>query len=135
MILKFISFFYSIDSDFIDVPTLAKSTEPILLPSDDSHDIIETSINTSSEFIELDQDDESSHNSIAIEDIKTFIDNDKDQPSIVSSFDQLQAELIDDTAVQLTTARGNERLTATLTDTMHEDTQVISKKMNLILFF
>jgi hypothetical protein len=38
--------------------------------------------------------------------------------------EQLQAELIDDTAVQLTTARGNERLTATLTDTMHEDTQV-----------
>ncbi len=65
-----------------------------------------------------------------------FIDNDKDQPSIIdvenkiSSFDQIQAELIDDTAVQLTTARGNERLTATLTDTMHEDTQVISKEMN-----
>ncbi len=39
--------------------------------------------------------------------------------------DQLQAELIDDTAAQLTTARGNERLTATLTDTMHEDTQVM----------
>jgi hypothetical protein len=38
--------------------------------------------------------------------------------------DQLEAELIDDNAIQLTTARGNERLTATLTDTMHEETQV-----------
>jgi hypothetical protein len=88
--------FSSIESDFIDVPTLEKSTEPILLPSDDSHDRIETSNNnnnTSSEFIELDNDDESSHNSTAIEDIKMFIDNDKDQPLIVenkeSSFSQL----------------------------------------------
>jgi hypothetical protein len=49
---------------------------------------------------------------------------------------QLEAELIDDTAIQLTTARGNERLTATLTDTMHEETQVIKKKtQNLILSF
>ena len=39
--------------------------------------------------------------------------------------DQLQAELIDDTAIQLNTARGNERLTTTLTDTIHEDTKVI----------
>ena len=48
--------------------------------------------------------------------------------------EQLQAELIDDTAAQLTTARGNERLTATLTDTMHEDTQVI-KTISCFPFF
>jgi hypothetical protein len=73
-------FFLRLESDFIDVPTIAKSTEPILLPSDDE-DIIETSHNnTSSELIELDQDNDSSHNSTAIEDIKMFIDNDKDQP-------------------------------------------------------
>ena len=38
--------------------------------------------------------------------------------------EQLQTEIVDDTAAQLSAARGNERLTATLTDTMHEDTQV-----------
>ena len=75
-----------LDSDFIDVPTIAKSSEPILLPSDDeSADIVETSNNntthnTSSEFIELDHD-ENSHNSTAIEDIKAIIDNDQEQPS------------------------------------------------------
>ena len=72
-----------LESDFIDVPTITKSSEPILLPSDDdSADIIETSNNnnnTSSEFIELDHD-ESSHNSTAIEDIRMFIANEKDQP-------------------------------------------------------
>ncbi|CAF3780367.1 unnamed protein product [Rotaria sordida] len=125
------------ESAFIDVPTLPKSSEPIILPqfiNDDSHDIIETNNNTSSEFIELDNDDESSHNSTAIEDIKIFINNDKDQPnaeinqSLLSqseTLDQLEAELIDDIAIQLTTARGNERLTLTLTDTMHEDTQYL----------
>jgi len=53
------------------------------------------------------------------------------------SLNQLEAELIDDTAIQLTAARGNERLTATLTDTMHEETQVIkkkTKKLNFIFF-
>ncbi len=70
-----------IDSDFIDVPVIPKSSEPIILPELTDNDIIETSINsTSSEFIEL--DDESSHNSTAIEDIINFIDNDKDQPSV-----------------------------------------------------
>lgn len=132
--------FISLD-DFIDVPIVPKSTEPILLPSDDS---LETSINnnnnnnTSSEFIELDNEDESSHNSTAIEDIQMLIDNDKDS-SISQSLDQLQAELIDDTAAQLNTARGNERLTTTLTDTMHEDTQVIkiylSLKISCFLLF
>ncbi|CAF5068835.1 unnamed protein product, partial [Rotaria sp. Silwood1] len=126
-------------SDFIDVPIVPKSTEPIILPqfiNDDSYDIIETNNNnnTSSEFIELDNDDESSHNSTAIEDIKMYIENDKDQPnaeikdlllSQSETLDQLQAELVDDIAAQLATARGNERLTLTLTDTMHEDTQYL----------
>ncbi|CAF4212837.1 unnamed protein product, partial [Rotaria sp. Silwood2] len=128
------------DSDFIDVPIVSKSTESINLPqfiNDNSHDIIETNNNnnnTSSEFIELNNDDESSHNSTAIEDIKMFIDNDKDQPNVEikeslfsqsETLDQLQAELVDDIAVQLTTARGNERKTLTLTDTMYEDTQYL----------
>ncbi|CAF0975919.1 unnamed protein product [Rotaria sp. Silwood1] len=128
------------ESDFIDVPIVPKSTEPIILSqfiNDDSHDIIETNNNnnnTSSEFIELDNDDESSHNSTAIEDIKMYIDNDKEQPnaeikdlllSQSETLDQLQAELVDDIAAQLATARGNERLTLTLTDTMHEDTQYL----------
>ncbi|CAF3414373.1 unnamed protein product [Rotaria sp. Silwood1] len=127
------------ESDFIDVPIVPKSTEPIILPqfiNDDSYDIIETNNNnnTSSEFIELDNDDESSHNSTAIEDIKMYIENDKDQPnaeikdlllSQSETLDQLQAELVDDIAAQLATARGNERLTLTLTDTMHEDTQYL----------
>jgi hypothetical protein len=72
---------FCIESDFIDVPTITKSSEPIILPSDDDQDLVETSNNnnTSSEFIELDHDDESSHNSTAIEDIRMLIDNDKDQ--------------------------------------------------------
>ncbi|CAF3381633.1 unnamed protein product [Rotaria sp. Silwood1] len=128
------------ESDFIDVPIVPKSTEPIILSqfiNDDSHDIIETNNNnnnTSSEFIELDNDDESSHNSTAIEDIKMYIENDKDQPnaeikdlllSQSETLDQLQAEIVNDIAAQLATARGNERLTLTLTDTMHEDTQYL----------
>ncbi|CAF4791384.1 unnamed protein product [Rotaria sp. Silwood1] len=127
------------ESDFIDVPIVPKSTEPIILPqfiNDDSYDIIETNNNnnTSSEFIELDNDDESSHNSTAIEDIKMYIENDKDQPnaeikdlllSQSETLDQLQAEIVNDIAAQLATARGNERLTLTLTDTMHEDTQYL----------
>ncbi len=51
---------------------------------------------------------------------------------------QLQVELIDDTAVQLTTVRSNERLTTTLTDTMHEDTQVKNERtfiLQLIFVF
>jgi len=80
--------FSSIESDFIDVPTLPKCSEPIILPelmNDDSHDIIETSQNnTSSEFIELDNEDESSHNSTAIEDIKTFIDDDDKEPALAT---------------------------------------------------
>ena len=93
-----------IESDFIDVPTVPKSTEPIILPqftSDESHDIIETSHNnTSSELIELDNEDESSHNSTAIEDIKMFIDNDQEQPFITndqvkeSSFSQLVRRIL-----------------------------------------
>jgi hypothetical protein len=82
MNIENLCFFFSIESDFIDVPTLPKCSEPIILPelmNDESHDIIETSHNnTSSEFIELDNEDESSHNSTAIEDIKTFIDDDKE---------------------------------------------------------
>ncbi|CAF3193843.1 unnamed protein product [Rotaria socialis] len=132
------------DSDFIDVPTIPKSTEPIILPhfiggdDDESNDISKTNTNQSSEFIELDNDEnESSNNSTAIEDITMFIDNNKDQslladfdssqPSIYQSerLDELQAELVNDIAVQLTAARGNERLTMTLTDTMHEDTQYL----------
>lgn len=80
--------------------------------------------------------DESSHNSTAIEDIKAFIANDQEQPStndvepkqkdFVQIVDQLQAELMDDTAAQLSKARSNERLTATLNDTMHEETQVFT---------
>ncbi|CAF1171487.1 unnamed protein product [Adineta ricciae] len=122
------------DSDFIDVPTIPISTEPIFplhSPVDDSHN------NTSSELIELDNDDESSHNSTAIEDIKMFIDIEKEESSVnvsdtqtpstsqLESLEQLRTEIIDDTAAQLTAARGNERLTATLTDTMHEDTQYL----------
>ena len=34
---------------------------------------------------------------------------------------------MDDTAAQSTKARANERLTATLNDTMHEETQVSTK--------
>lgn len=63
-----------------------------------------------------------------------LIDNDK-EPLFTQSIDQLQAELIDDTAIQLNTARGNERLTATLTDTMHEDTQVILRFYFFIIGF
>ena len=92
--------------------------------SDESHD----AHNTSSEYFDLEHEDESSHNSTAIEDIKMFMaadDQSNNTESVLSeALDQLQAELIDDTAAQVTTARGNERLTATLTDTMHEDTQV-----------
>ena len=104
---------------------MPKRTEPILLPSvisDESHE----AHNTSSEFYDLEHDDESSHNSTAIEDIKMFMaaDDQSTAPVLHEALDQLQAELIDDTAAQVTTARGNERLTATLTDTMHEDTQV-----------
>lgn len=60
-----------------------RSSEPILLPSDDeSADIIETSNNTANTTTsELDHD-ESSDNSTAIEDIKTFIENDKEQPDV-----------------------------------------------------
>ncbi|CAF1172318.1 unnamed protein product [Adineta ricciae] len=122
------------DSDFIDVPTIPISTEPIFPPHspvEDSHN------NTSSELIELDNDDESSHNSTAIEDIKMFIDTEKEQSLVnvsdtqtpstsqLESLEQLQTEIVDDIAAQLTAARGNERLTATLTDTMHEDTQYL----------
>ncbi|CAF1293158.1 unnamed protein product [Adineta steineri] len=131
------------ESDFIDVPVLPKQREPIILPqfeNDESHDRIETSHNTtSSEFIELDNDNETSHSSsAAIDDIKMYIEDNREESSVadvedtkessfsqLESLEQLQAELIDDTAAQLTTARGNERLTATLTDTMHEDTQYL----------
>lgn len=118
----------SLDSDFIDVPVRPKSSEPILLPQfleDDSQDKIETSADQSSEFIELDNDeDESSNNSTAIEDIKTFVSHDHDLPYVNESLDQLQTELVGDIATQLTTVREKERLTLTLTDTMHEDTKV-----------
>ncbi|CAF2186057.1 unnamed protein product [Rotaria magnacalcarata] len=131
------------DSDFIDVPTIPKSTEPIILPhfiddDDESNDISKTNTNQSSEFIELDNDEnESSNNSTAIEDITMLMDKNKDQPLLVEfdssqpsisqseRLDELQAELVNDIAVQLTTARDNERLTMTLTDTMHEDTQYL----------
>ena len=68
-----------IDSDFIEVPTIPISTEPIFPPHspvEDSHN------NTSSELIELDNDDESSHNSTAIEDIKMFVDAEKEQSPV-----------------------------------------------------
>ena len=82
-------FFHCLESDFIDVPTIPKSSEPILLPDDESHDIIETSNNnTSSEFIELDNnEDESSHNSTAIEDIKMFIDDDDKNQATMSNLE------------------------------------------------
>ena len=41
---------------------------------------------------------------------------------------------MDDTAVQLNRARGNERLTATLTDTMHEDTKVMKQTQLKTIF-
>lgn len=146
-------FFQSVaDSDFIDVPPLPKSSEPIILP-EFIVEAIHRNLNTSSESLEQVHDEDSSHNSTAIEDITTFINENQDltlpteseaqEPPVSQlvgwptlkeyqhvrsieqeSFDQLEAELIDDTAAQLHSARGNERLTATLTDTMHEDTQV-----------
>ena len=81
--MKTENFHVTLESDFIDVPIVAKSSEPILLPSDDDDDVIETSQhNASSDLIELlDQDTDNSHNSTAIEDIKMFIANEKAQTS------------------------------------------------------
>ena len=71
-------FFQSItDSDFIDVPPLPKSSEPIILP-DFIVEAIHRDLNTSSESIEQVHDDDSSHNNTAIEDITTFINENQD---------------------------------------------------------
>ena len=123
------------DGDFIEVPPLdIKMFEPFLLLGVESQQ--NTTNNTSSELIDLEEEEEeSSHHSSIIEDLQAILDSEKDQPAPSTEtttsqvnqldLDQLQTELISDTAVQLNTARGNERLTATLTDTMHEETQVI----------
>jgi hypothetical protein len=65
------------DSDFIDVPPLPQSSEPIILP-DFIIETIHRDLNTSSGSLEQVHDEDSSHNSTAIEDITTFINENQD---------------------------------------------------------
>lgn len=108
------------DDDMIEVPIVVPSREPIL-PPEFPLDETPSQANTSAETVESieEEKDESSNNSSAVEDIQPYLN----EPEI-QSLERMQTEIITDTAEQMAKARGHERMTTTLNDTMHEDTQV-----------
>ena len=112
------------------------SREPIL-PPEFPLDDMPSQVNTSAETVESieEEKDESSNNSSAIEDIQSYLNEPAIPPTVVEnetnrteisqeSLEQMQTDIITDTAEQMAKARGHERMTTTLNDTMHEDTQV-----------
>ena len=138
--------FVGLDDDMIEVPLVLQPREPIILP-DFVFEETPSQANTSVDSFELieEEKDESSNSSSAIEDMQTYLSEPENPPSIIEnktnpneispkeSFDQIQTEIISDTAEQMTKARGHERMTTTLNDTMHEDTQV--KRNGLAILF
>ena len=115
---------------------MVPSREPIL-PPEFPLDETPSQANTSAETVGSieEEKDESSNNSSAIEDIQPYLNEPEIPPSVVEpetdrneitqeSLEQMQTEIITDTAEQMAKARGHERMTTTLNDTMHEDTQV-----------
>lgn len=103
-----------------------KAIEPVF-PADFFRDETPSQANTSAESFELveeEKDASSSNNSSnAIEDIQSYFVDEPENPP--STFEKLQTEIISDTVEQMAKARGNERLTTTLNDTMHEETQYL----------